>query len=225
MGQNLSRIFTWLLTAIGINEDLLQPWCYRGIFRLILLSSVVLVEKTCIQHFSMCLSKIQSNLYFCPAVYESWWIQFKMLSLLNCAFMPFNIFLSFFFWAHNLRRKYVISHAKTMEISGKEIILKSQQIIFLQHCVLRINLRNDPQEATCEHSAILIYLFLTIRLIMGIPLHSHYALLSVLSQFYDLCPRCSLILIKGLKWSIKILRCFFNFSVSSQNFKMLLVLR
>lgn len=141
--------------------------------------------------------------------------------MLLCHLMYSCLFF-FFFWAHNLRRKYVISHAKTIEISGKEIILKSQQIIFLQHCVLRINLRNYPQAATCEHCAILIYLFLTIKLIMGIPLHSHYALLSVLSQFYDLCPRCTLILIKGLKWSIKILRCFFNFSVSWQNFKRLI---
>lgn len=189
-----------------------------GIFLLTLLSSVDLVTKTWIQLFSSCLSKIQSNMYFCPAVYESWWMQLKMLSLLNCAFMIFNVFL-FFFWTHKLRRKYVISHAKTIEITGKEIVLKSQQIIFLQHCMLRINLRNDPQEATCERCAILIYLFLTIRLIMGIPLHSHYALLSFLSQFYDLCPRCTLILIKGLKWSIKILGCFFSFSVSLQNFK------
>lgn len=150
---------------------------------------------------------------FCPAVYEARWIQCKMLSLLYYAFVPFNIFPSFF-WVHNLRRKYVISHAKFIEISGKEIVLESQQIIFLQHYVLRIHLRNDPQEATCEHCAILIYLFLTIRLIMGIPLHSHYALLSVLSQFYDLCPRCTLILIRGLKWSINLLLCFSDFSGS-----------
>lgn len=101
---------------------------------------------------------MQYVFYF--AVYEAWWIQWKMLGLLNYAFVLFNIFLFFFFF---LRRKYVISHAKTIEISGKEIVLESQQIIFLQLCVLRIHLRNDPQEATCEHCAILIYLFLTIR--------------------------------------------------------------
>lgn len=162
---------------------------------LIFLSPMDPVGKTGTQHISVFL-KASAQLIFSPCNMKC-----RMRSLLNYALVTYNVFLTFF-WVHNL---CIISHAKTVQIAGEEIILQSKQIIFLQCCMLRIHLRNDPHETTSEHCAILIYLFLPIRLIMGIPAHCHHALLSVPSQFYDPCPRCTHIHIKCLKWSINLL--------------------